>query len=65
MVGGLGGAVAELLAEECPTRMRFVGMPDEFAIVGPTPKVRDHYGMSASNISAKCRELIGLSANAG
>ena len=58
--GGLGGAVAELLAQERPTRMRFVGMPDEFAIVGPTPTVREHYGMSAGNIIAKCRELIEL-----
>ena len=58
LTGGLGGAVAELVAEEHPTRMRFVGMPDEFAIVGPTPKVRERYGMSAANIMAKCRELM-------
>ena len=61
LTGGLGGAVAELLAEEQPTRMRFVGMPDEFAIVGPTPTVREHYGMSVANIIAKCRELIDIS----
>lgn len=60
LTGGLGGAVAELLSQEQPTRMRFVGMPDEFAIVGPTPTVREHYGMSAQNIIAKCRELIEL-----
>lgn len=58
--GGLGGAVAELLAEKHPARMRFVGMPDEFAIVGPTPTVREHYGMSTSNIMAKCRELVEI-----
>jgi transketolase len=59
LTGGLGGAVAELVAEEHPTRMRFVGMPDEFCIVGPTPKVRERYGMTAANIMAKCRELMG------
>ncbi|MDG2286821.1 MAG: transketolase C-terminal domain-containing protein [Alphaproteobacteria bacterium] len=59
LTGGLGGAVAELVAEHHPTRMRFVGMPDEFAIVGPTGKVRERYGMSAANIMAKCRELMG------
>jgi transketolase len=59
LTGGLGGAVAELLAEKHPTRMRFVGMPDEFAIVGPTPRVRERYGMCAANIAAKCRELMG------
>lgn len=64
VAGGLGGAVAELLAEECPTRMRFVGMPDAFAIVGPTPKVREHYGMSSSNIAGKCRELMSFAKSA-
>jgi transketolase len=58
LTGGLGGAVAELVAEHHPTRMRFVGMPDAFAIVGPTAQVRERYGMSAANIMAKCRELM-------
>ena len=38
LTGGLGGAVAELLAVTRPTPMRMVGMPDEFAIVGPTDR---------------------------
>ena len=59
LTGGLGGAVAELLAEEHPTRMRFVGMPDEYAIVGPTGQVRDRYGMSARHIVAACEALMG------
>ncbi len=57
LTGGLGGAVAELLAEEHPTRMRFVGMPEEYAIVGPTGQVRDRYGMSARHIVDACRSL--------
>ncbi len=59
VTGGLGGAVAELLALESPTPMRMVGMPDEFAVVGPTPKVREGYGLSAANIVASCKELLG------
>jgi transketolase len=59
ITGGLGGAVAELLARENPTPMRMVGMPDEFAIVGPTGKVREGYGMSSANIVASCLELLG------
>ena len=58
LTGGLGGAVAELLAEEQPTRMRFIGMPDEYAIVGPTGQVRDHYGMSARHIVDACKSLV-------
>ena len=58
LTGGLGGAVAELLAVERPTRMRMIGMPDEFAMVGPTPRLRAKYGMSAEAIVAACRELL-------
>ena len=56
--GGLGGAVAELLAREHPTRMRMVGMADEFAIVGPTAQVREHYGLSQQSITQACRDLL-------
>jgi transketolase len=58
LAGGLGGMVAELLAVELPTRMRMVGMPDAFAAVGPTPKVRAKYGMSAEAIVDACRALL-------
>jgi transketolase len=59
LTGGLGGAVAELLALERPTRMRMVGMPDEFAVVGPTVPLRAKYGMSAEAIEAASRDLLG------
>ena len=58
VTGGLGGAVAELLARENPTPMRMVGMADEFAVVGPTGKVREGYGLSSGNIVANCLELL-------
>ncbi len=56
--GGLGGMVAELLAVENPTRMRMIGMPDAFAMVGPTVAVREKYGMSAEAIADACRSLV-------
>jgi len=59
LTGGLGGAVAELLAVENPTRMRMVGMPDAFAMVGPTVQLRAKYGMSAEAIADACRALLG------
>jgi transketolase len=59
LVGGLGGAVADLLAVERPTRMRMVGMPDAFAMVGPTVPLRAKYGMSAEAIAQQCRALLG------
>ena len=58
LVGGLGGAVADLLALEQPTRMRMVGMPDVFASIGPTNALRAKYGMSAEGIAGACREIL-------
>jgi transketolase len=58
LTGGLGGAVAELLAVEHPARMRMVGMPDTFAVVGPTVALRAKYGMSAEAIAGACRSLL-------
>ncbi len=58
LAGGLGGMVAELLAVEHPTRMRMVGMPDAFAMVGPTGAIRTKYGMSADGIAVACRALL-------
>ena len=58
VTGGLGGAVAEFLVENRPTKMRLVGLGDEFAVVGPTVPLRARYGMSAENIAAKAKELL-------
>jgi transketolase len=58
LAGGLGGMVAELLAVERPTRMRMIGMPDAFAMVGPTGAIRTKYGMSAEAIVEACRALL-------
>ncbi len=58
LVGGLGGAVADLLSIELPTRMRMIGMPDAFACVGHTVRVREKYGMSVEAIVSACRGLL-------
>jgi transketolase len=58
VTGGLGGAIAELLATENPTRMRMIGMPDEFAVVGPTVPLRAKYGMSAEAVVQACKSLL-------
>ena len=58
ITGGLGGAVAELLAQEQPTKMRMVGMGDAFAMVGPTVPLRAKYDMSAEAIVRACKELL-------
>ena len=50
--GGLGSAVAEVLAAECPTPMEFVGATD-FAESGDYDELLQKYGYTAENI-ARC-----------
>ena len=59
LTSGLGGAVAELVAREHPTRMRYVGVPDEFAPTGSVEWLLDHFGISLDGIASAARELLG------
>jgi transketolase len=57
--GGLGGAIAELLATEHPTRMRILGLPDVFAPTGSAEFLLEHFGLTAVGIYNAAVELIG------
>ncbi len=48
--GGLGGAIAEVLAQECPTPIEFIGMHDKFGQSGTPAELIKHYGMDAAHI---------------
>jgi transketolase len=54
--GGLGGAVAEVLAVKAPCRMRILGFPG-FLPTGSAEWLMQHYGLTADGIAAAAREL--------
>lgn len=56
--GGLGGAVAELLAESAPVPMRLLGV-NSFAPTGSVEFLLDHFGLSPEGIAEAARELVG------
>lgn len=56
--GGLGGAVAEVVAQSHPTRMRILGFPGVFAPTGSAHWLLDHFGLNAAGIHAAARELL-------
>ena len=58
IIGGLGGAVAELLGEKCPTRMKRCGVPDVFAESGELDDLMDVYGLSVADIAAAAEALV-------
>jgi transketolase len=55
--GGLGGAVAETVAQRHPARMRILGIP-EFAPTGSAGFLLDRYGMSPEGIAHAARTLL-------
>ena len=50
IIGGLGEAVAAVLSEKCPTKMRRVGVNDEFGHSGPAWPLLAEMGLCAENI---------------
>lgn len=58
VIGGLGSAVAEVLAEEHPTRMGRVGIDDHFGASGDGFELYEHFGLTASNIAANANTLV-------
>lgn len=58
IVGGLGSAVAEVLAEECPTRMARVGIEDVFGKSASASVLLDYYGLNADGIIKKVKGLL-------
>ena len=55
IIGGLGGAVAELLSEKCPTKMLRIGVEDTFGESGPAVKLLEKYGLDAAGIYNKVK----------
>lgn len=49
--GGLGSAVAEVLSQREPTRMRILGLPDEPLYNGSSSDVFKHYGLTGEGIA--------------
>jgi transketolase len=58
ILGGLGGAVAEILGEERPTRMRRVGLRDTFGESGPNEALLEKYGLTARHMAEAAHELL-------
>ena len=58
IIGGLGGAVAETLSEQCPTKMLRIGMMDTFGESGPAVKLLEKYGLDAAGIYGQVKAFL-------
>lgn len=59
IIGGLGGAVAELLSEEHPAPLRRIGMQDRFGESGAPAELLEHFGLDAKHIRLMAHEVLG------
>ena len=57
ILGGLGGAVAEVLAENCPVKMKRIGIRDVFTPSGDYDGLLGQNGISAKNIADEAMKL--------
>jgi transketolase len=58
VIGGLGGAVAETLAQHRPMRVDRVGLYDLYPQSGPNDALLDIYGLSATRVAEQVRAIL-------
>ena len=59
VIGGLGGAVAEVLGEHRPTPVHRIGLQDVYVQSGPNDALLDIYGLSAARVAEQVRARLG------
>ncbi|NCC81424.1 MAG: transketolase family protein [Clostridia bacterium] len=58
ILGGLGSAVAEVLAENIPVPMERVGVEDVFGKSGTPDELLNAFGLTSENIAAKVKKVL-------
>ncbi len=60
IIGGLGGAVAEVLSTNAPCFLSMVGIMDKFGKSGKPAELLSEYGLTARNIYEKAKQVMAL-----
>lgn len=58
IIGGLGGAVAELLSEKCPVKLKRVGIKDRFGLSGKGDELLKYFGLLPENLVDAAKDLL-------
>lgn len=59
IIGGLGGAVCETLSENCPAKVKRLGIQDQFGEVATEQYLFNKHGFGPEHIKAACRQILG------
>jgi transketolase len=58
IIGGLGGAVAEILGQHHPTPMKIHGLQDCYGESGPNDAMLEKYGMTPRHVAEAAKALL-------
>ena len=50
--------MSQVVAQECPRKMRNLALPDSPVITGNSKEVFDHYGLNTEGIVKAAKELL-------
>jgi transketolase len=56
--GGLGGAIAEVLGDNCPVPMKIIGIRDVFGESGEYEELLEKFGLTTTHIVTTAREIV-------
>ena len=62
VTGGLGGAVAEVLSQNCPVPIEMVGIKDRFGVSGPGWELMKHFGLTSDEIVEAIKKVLARKA---
>ena len=60
IIGGLGGAVAEVLSQNHPVKMKMVGQMDTYGESGKPEELKVKYGMTSANIVKAAKNIKAI-----
>jgi transketolase len=58
VIGGLGGAVTEFLAEQCPVPVTRVGIRDRFGLSGKAEELLKYFSLMPEDLVAAAKEVL-------
>ena len=60
VLGGLGGAIAEVLAQNYPVPVKMVGVKDRFGVSGEPDELFEYFGINAKYIAKAAKEALAM-----
>ncbi len=60
IAGGFGSAISEVVIENCPVPIKFIGVKDKFGVSGEPDELFEHFGLKAKDIVHAAKAAIAM-----